>query len=294
MPYVSQCTLENQLTYSPLFISLCAVFRLNVFTFGADTNISISGMLTQALEDGAVAQMWFSKLSLGEVTRIAANSYMSNVDVCEEMSKVPLADDGLPRSCPVAAGRRLPFQTQIGKALWEGVEDYRSTVVGASGELELRLLSGPACDGWFDTDCEEPETLLGLTLPFKIVDGDGNGEDEGDGDDDLAQQDNELATTAQSSSAPAVSCEDTKPDCAGWAKSGECQSNPGFMLQGCKKSCGGCGGDGPKQDPAECADNNAAECPRWAQDGQCKVNPAYMLQECKESCGACGDPRDEL
>ena len=247
-----------------------------------------------------MAQMWFSQLSLGEVTRIAANQYMSTVDVCEEIAKVPPADDGLPRSCPVAAGRRLPFQTQIGKALWEGVEEYRSTVVGASGELELRLFSGAPCDGWFDTDCEEPETLLGLTLPFQIVDGEGNREGHGEGNDDGEdQQEAEKQQApgksivengpAPPSTAKAVVCEDSQPDCVGWARAGECDANPQFMREACQKSCRICGGA-----TEECVDDNTADCPGWANDGQCETNPEYMLYSCKKSCRVCAERRDEL
>jgi len=235
--------------------------------------------------------MWFSQLSLGEMTRIAANQYMSKVHVCEEMSKIPPSDDGLPRGCPVAEGQRLPFQTQIGKELWKGVEEYRSTVVGASGELELRLYSGPPCDGWFDTDCEEPEVLLGLALPFVIVDGDesrgGEGDEEGE-----AKEGEESQATAEEAQAKGVKCEDAEPDCAGWARDGECEANAAFMRETCKKSCGGCSGGGAAA--AECVDSNAADCPGWAKDGQCQANPEYMLQSCPESCGACQKQQNEL
>ena len=35
-------------------------------------------------------------------------------------------------------------------------------------------------------------------------------------------------------------CMDENPDCPNWAAQGECQANPSFMLQSCKKSCGKC------------------------------------------------------
>ena len=32
-------------------------------------------------------------------------------------------------------------------------------------------------------------------------------------------------------------------NCPGWAKTGECESNPAFMTEQCKKSCGKCGAE---------------------------------------------------
>lgn len=40
----------------------------------------------------------------------------------------------------------------------------------------------------------------------------------------------------------AMACEDTVPECEGWAKVGECEKNPKFMLSGCTTSCGSCEG----------------------------------------------------
>ena len=39
---------------------------------------------------------------------------------------------------------------------------------------------------------------------------------------------------------PACSDETDATTCAGWAKSGECEKNPGFMRSSCQKSCGTC------------------------------------------------------
>ena len=41
----------------------------------------------------------------------------------------------------------------------------------------------------------------------------------------------------------AMACADLAENCAGWAASGECAKNPGFMLEQCKESCGLCGDD---------------------------------------------------
>ncbi len=35
-------------------------------------------------------------------------------------------------------------------------------------------------------------------------------------------------------------CKDNNFECARWAATGECLSNPQFMLQNCKKSCQKC------------------------------------------------------
>ncbi|CAL4151940.1 unnamed protein product, partial [Meganyctiphanes norvegica] len=36
------------------------------------------------------------------------------------------------------------------------------------------------------------------------------------------------------------SCRDSNPSCSGWAATGECRSNPSFMLANCKSSCNNC------------------------------------------------------
>ena len=38
----------------------------------------------------------------------------------------------------------------------------------------------------------------------------------------------------------ALACEDEHPNCVGWAKSGECTNNAGFMKASCPKSCDSC------------------------------------------------------
>ena len=233
--------------------------------------------------------MWFSELSLGEVTRIAANQYLPTVNLCDEIGKIPPGDDSLPRKCPVEEGRHLPFQTQIGEALWKGVDDYRSTVVGASGQLELRLHSGPPCE-WYDTACEEPETLLGLTLPFVIVEKETH--PKGGYASSETKTKTKTETEAEASTGkPAENrdkCEDRSVDCTGWAKDGECTANPDYMAQECRASCGLC-----QEIPVVCKDKNP-ECAAWAKDGQCTANPDYMKTECVDSCGLCPKVADEL
>ena len=42
-----------------------------------------------------------------------------------------------------------------------------------------------------------------------------------------------------------AACVDKDLRCSGWAKSGECNSNPGYMLTNCRKSCDKCEGEYP-------------------------------------------------
>ena len=38
----------------------------------------------------------------------------------------------------------------------------------------------------------------------------------------------------------ALECKDTNPECDNWARMGECEANPRFMLQSCSIACGSC------------------------------------------------------
>ena len=55
--------------------------------------------------------------------------------------------------------------------------------------------------------------------------------------------------------------------CADWAKAGECQKNPAWMLKGCPVAC--------KECKNKCADHNP-HCDEWADRGECKKNAPYM------------------
>ena len=44
-------------------------------------------------------------------------------------------------------------------------------------------------------------------------------------------------------------CQDEKNNCDTWAKQGECESNPNYMLSNCRKSCGNCKGSSPPSSP---------------------------------------------
>ena len=137
--------------------------KYNVFQFGVDTEIELTAELKLPLLSAATAQVWFSSLSLGRAARIAANQYLPTVNVCSELAKLP-RNAKLPRDCPIAAGTVVPFKTHIGRDLWSSIENWRDTVMGATGVLELRLLDGPPCTVCFT----KPGLLLGVTLPFSI------------------------------------------------------------------------------------------------------------------------------
>uniref|UniRef100_A0A7S4T6Y6 Cellulase n=1 Tax=Alexandrium monilatum TaxID=311494 RepID=A0A7S4T6Y6_9DINO len=95
-------------------------------------------------------------------------------------------------------------------------------------------------------------------------------------------------------------CVDDNAFCAAWARQGQCQTNPGYMLVVCKKSCSACPATTTTPapttttappttaapPPAPCVDENSL-CAAWARQGQCQANPGYMLVVCKRSCSAC-------
>ena len=60
--------------------------------------------------------------------------------------------------------------------------------------------------------------------------------------------------------------------CPYWAKTGQCDKNPDWMLVNCKKSCS-----------SKIKDSNPS-CPAWAKLGECTKNPSWMLPNCKLSC----------
>ena len=60
--------------------------------------------------------------------------------------------------------------------------------------------------------------------------------------------------------------------CPYWAKTGQCDKNPDWMLVNCKKSC-----------RSKIKDSNSSS-PTWAKLGECTKNPSWMLPNCKLSC----------
>jgi len=120
-------------------------------------------------------------------------------------------------------------------------------------------------------------------------------------------------------------CIDQHELCSTWANVGECDANPGYMLQFCKSSCGMCltydpyAGvqqifDGDDEtiiktqrviedmheymentvfaDPAfrsvrENCQNRQELCAHWAASGECEANPGYMKIQCAPACQTC-------
>jgi ShK domain-like len=116
-----------------------------------------------------------------------------------------------------------------------------------------------------------------------------------------------------------LKCDDSDMRCPTWAGSGECKSNPQYMLLWCRKSCESCisGHAGevqvapdPKTRPkvielmvetqqylkeqAEfkakilrtCRNQNQ-NCAYFAVLGECDKNPAYMHDQCAPACKTC-------
>eukprot|EP00965_Chrysotila_dentata_P173564 5729942-Pleurochrysis_carterae.AAC.1 len=52
----------------------------------------------------------------------------------------------------------------------------------------------------------------------------------------------------------AAVCADTNSDCPSWARQGECEKNPGYMLDACRASCGQCEKRGSSSSRAALAD----------------------------------------
>lgn len=95
-------------------------------------------------------------------------------------------------------------------------------------------------------------------------------------------------------------CVDATVDCAGWAASGECEKNPGYMLSSCAKSCTRCE-DGQagfdvmrshdermKRRDSACDDLDA-DCEARRQAGECHNGSDAPLR-CPASCRICRFP----
>ena len=93
---------------------------------------------------------------------------------------------------------------------------------------------------------------------------------------------------------PPSDCVDfNQTDCAYWAGIGECEANPGFMLESCPQSCGTCPEPEPPSEPAppvfgDCFDNHP-HCSFWESKNECVLSKDWMDENCARSCGLCSD-----
>ncbi|XP_022251606.1 zinc metalloproteinase nas-13-like [Limulus polyphemus] len=80
-----------------------------------------------------------------------------------------------------------------------------------------------------------------------------------------------------------VGCADKNQNCEFWARQGECQRNPLWMMENCKKSC--------KQCKYTLCRDESSYCNFWRRNRQCERNSSFMHRYCKKSCNFCqGDP----
>ena len=64
-------------------------------------------------------------------------------------------------------------------------------------------------------------------------------------------------------------CRDLNSDCASWAKGGQCNANPDYMLRDCRKACGACTQDAADDDDGTACTNSAPDrdCEYWSTMG---------------------------
>lgn len=70
--------------------------------------------------------------------------------------------------------------------------------------------------------------------------------------------------------------DDTHSECGSWAAVGECRKNPGFMLDGCRRSC---------EPVMEQFNKEEHNCEQWASETECSRNPSFMQLHCSGQCG---------
>lgn len=96
-------------------------------------------------------------------------------------------------------------------------------------------------------------------------------------------------------------CRDLTAECAVWKRKGECDMNPVFMKENCRRSCDLCSKDAKVADVL-CSNMVAdSDCEYWSTTGECDANPAFMRSNCAAACGYCpgsesseDEPKDEL
>ncbi|CAG5130359.1 unnamed protein product, partial [Candidula unifasciata] len=74
-------------------------------------------------------------------------------------------------------------------------------------------------------------------------------------------------------------CENTDPSCENWARNGECERNPSWMISNCRQACNKC-------DDGTCKNfYDDIQCQIWAQKLECMVNSDWMSKHCAKACG---------
>eukprot|EP00325_Prymnesiales_sp_UTEX-LB-985_P006095 CAMPEP_0174705222 /NCGR_PEP_ID=MMETSP1094-20130205/8526_1 /TAXON_ID=156173 /ORGANISM="Chrysochromulina brevifilum, Strain UTEX LB 985" /LENGTH=299 /DNA_ID=CAMNT_0015903357 /DNA_START=111 /DNA_END=1011 /DNA_ORIENTATION=+ len=92
-------------------------------------------------------------------------------------------------------------------------------------------------------------------------------------------------------------CADLQQNCLSWARSGECERNPGFMETECAQSCAACG-EGHAvpflgAPTSTCFDSeHHAECESLKSLGACTSQRSYMQEACRRTCELCNASKD--
>ncbi|KAK3603704.1 hypothetical protein CHS0354_023310 [Potamilus streckersoni] len=74
--------------------------------------------------------------------------------------------------------------------------------------------------------------------------------------------------------------------CAVWANSGQCETNPNFMNKACARACGPCV---IAKTDGGCSNRYLHEkCSKWAEEGDCLSNKMWMEYNCCEACRSTG------
>ncbi|XP_005104709.2 zinc metalloproteinase nas-15 [Aplysia californica] len=76
-----------------------------------------------------------------------------------------------------------------------------------------------------------------------------------------------------------MKCVDSNHNCQSWYNTGQCTSNPNWMIPNCRKACKKC-------DDGTCKNFfDDKQCEIWAQKLECISNSVWMAKHCAKSCG---------
>jgi len=103
----------------------------------------------------------------------------------------------------------------------------------------------------------------------------------------------ERPSRSASSEAESAGAKDEHEHCAFWAASGECKSNPQFMLSQCKAACSAETGAAVKSTGLRDKWAKPSECTAWAGAGECENNKQFMASNCALSCHKIASAREE-